>query len=236
MDTGCTPCTGLPCHLFGRGFLASWLAGWLAGVDELVDGLLSLFAPYPFVTQILAQSVDVPLELLDLSFLRQELFARGTVGSFLHRRLPTREVGAVVDAQAFGVGHEIRKGDAVTLDLDMPAVRIAADPRVREDAGKVAVTRGPLVYCLEECDNGKDLHLVRLPHDAAFPVQEASDLPGGVLDITAEGLRESTDWPEDRLYAPATPRQAQPQTLAFIPYYAWANRGIGEMTVWVREG
>ena len=131
---------------------------------------------------------------------------------------------------------EWSKGDTVTLDLDMPAVRITADPRVREDAGKVAVTRGPLVYCLEECDNGKDLHLVRLPHDAAFTVQEASDLPGGILDITAEGLRESSDWPKDRLYAPAAPRKAQQQTLTFIPYYAWANRDIGEMAVWVREG
>ena len=118
----------------------------------------------------------------------------------------------------------------------MPAVRIAADPRVREDAGKVAVTRGPLVYCLEECDNGKDLHLVRLPHDAAFTVREAPALPHGIQAITAEGLRESADWPEDGLYAPAAPRKAQPQTLTFIPYYVWANRGIGEMAVWVREG
>ena len=126
-------------------------------------------------------------------------------------------------------------GDTVSLDFDMPVTRVAADPRVREDIGKVAVTRGPLVYCLEECDNGSALHLLTLPSDAAFDVRECPDLLGGIRVITAGGRRESAEWGTEGLYAPAAPRQSVPQTLTFIPYYAWANRGVGEMSVWLRE-
>ena len=126
-------------------------------------------------------------------------------------------------------------GDEVTLDFDLPVTRLAAHPRVREDIGRVAVTRGPLVYCLEEADNGKDLHLLRLPRSAAFRVRWEPGLLGGVNVLSAEGLRESAAWPADALYAPAGAADQKPQALVFVPYYAWANRGAGEMAVWVRE-
>ena len=126
-------------------------------------------------------------------------------------------------------------GDAVTLDFDMLVTRMAADPRVREDAGKVAVTRGPVVYCLEEKDNGGALHLLRLPRDAAFEIHDEPELLDGVTVLTARGLRRSAAWAAEGLYAPAEACEEAAQTLTFIPYYAWANRGVGEMCVWVRE-
>ena len=126
-------------------------------------------------------------------------------------------------------------GDTVELDFDMPVTRMAADPHVREDIGKVAVTRGPLVYCLEEKDNSKNLHLLRLPRGAEFGLREAPDLLGGITVLTAEGLRRSEHWAADALYAPAGQPEETPCPLTFIPYYAWANRGIGEMSVWIRE-
>ena len=61
------------------------------------------------------------------------------------------------------------------------------------------------------------------------------ELLGGVDVLTAEGLRESADWPADALYAPAGDADQTPQALVFVPYYAWANRGAGEMAVWIRE-
>ena len=112
---------------------------------------------------------------------------------------------------------------------------MAADPRVREDTGRVAVTRGPVVYCLEEKDNGGSLHLLRLPRDAAFEIHDEPELLDGVTVLTARGLRRSAAWAAEGLYAPAEACEEAAQTLTFIPYYAWANRGVGEMCVWVRE-
>ncbi len=126
-------------------------------------------------------------------------------------------------------------GDEVSLDLEMPVTRIAANPRVREDIGKVAVTRGPLVYCLEEADNGPGLHLVRRPRAAAFRVEHRDDLLDGVDLLKVRGQRLQDTWSEDVLYAPAEALPEAPADLTFIPYYAWANRGAGEMCVWVRE-
>ncbi len=128
-----------------------------------------------------------------------------------------------------------RAGDTLALNFDMPVTRMAADPRVREDAGKVAVTRGPVVYCLEEKDNGADLHLLRLHREADFGTRWETELLDGVTVLTAPGLRRSGAWPAESLYAPAEVPEETPQELTFIPYYAWANRGTGEMCVWVRE-
>lgn len=121
------------------------------------------------------------------------------------------------------------------IKLDFPmAVRImAANPSVREDTGKVAVTCGPMVYCLEEADNGTDLHLLRL--DCANPDFKVN--PGAILgapSITANGYKGKNTAGEGlyHVYQPEKPTECQ---LTFLPYYMWNNRGEGEMTVWVRE-
>ncbi len=121
------------------------------------------------------------------------------------------------------------------IKLDFPmAVRImAANPSVREDTGKVAVTCGPMVYCLEEADNGTDLHLLRL--DCKNPDFKVN--PGAILgapSITANGYKGKNTAGEGlyHVYQPEKPTECQ---LTFLPYYMWNNRGEGEMTVWVRE-
>lgn len=127
-------------------------------------------------------------------------------------------------------------GDTVELDLEMPVMLMRANPSVREDIGKLCVMRGPMVYCLEEEDNGKDLHLVRLPIDAAFEVHDEPGLLGGVVTVRCKGLRQSRDFADGQLYAPVRqPVELSETRLTFIPYYAWANRGPGEMAVWIRE-
>ena len=126
-------------------------------------------------------------------------------------------------------------GDAVTIDLPMEVRLNAASPRVREDIGKAAVTRGPLCYCLEQADNGGNLHLLRV--DAAR-INEASletiTLAGQEMTaVTLPGYRQ--ELPENRkLYMDYAPAKESPVCLRLIPYYAWANRGAGEMTVWMR--
>ena len=110
-------------------------------------------------------------------------------------------------------------GDVIELNLPMPVRRVMAHEKVTEDSAKVALERGPIVYCAEWIDNGgKVLDLV-LPHDAEFDVEFDNDLLGGINVIKSEILRTS----------------GQSAALVAIPYYAWSHRGPGEMAVWLRS-
>jgi hypothetical protein len=99
----------------------------------------------------------------------------------------------------------------------------------------VAITRGPVVYCLEEADNGRDLNALATPSDAAFALED-SELTGTALpSLAGEGVRRSVrDWGSE-LYRPADADQEEVVELRAIPYAEWANRERGEMLVWVRE-
>ncbi len=129
------------------------------------------------------------------------------------------------------------QGDRLTLNLAMPVYLVAANPRVRENVGQAAVMRGPVVYCLEEADNGDQLHLVRLGDvtPEQFRVEPAPDWLGEGVVLRSSALRESISQ-EDSLYMDASSAPScQPVELYWIPYFAWANRSIGEMRVWVRK-
>lgn len=130
-----------------------------------------------------------------------------------------------------------QEGDTLTLTLPMPVRRVYGNPLVRHVAGKVAVQRGPIVYCLEQADNGEQLHNVWLPASAAFNTFEGKGVFAHKVVIQAEGVKKTAHepaqqplWNYDR--APAAP---QSQTLTFIPWFCWANRGEGEMRIWVNE-
>jgi len=126
-------------------------------------------------------------------------------------------------------------GDVVELSLPMPVRRMKGHPLVRETAGKAALQRGPIVYCLEEADNGPNLHHIVLDDTSEFEVAYDPELLGGLHTITATGMKlRNGDW-GDQLYKADERIQTDPATVKFIPYFAWANRGRGEMTVWVRE-
>lgn len=128
-----------------------------------------------------------------------------------------------------------KNGDEVLLTLDMPVQLVEANPLVREDLGKVAVTRGPLVYCLEETDNGKNLSGIYLEEDADFAIKEEPELLKGIVTIETQGKKVSQKgWNGETLYRTYQGKNYDPCSLKFIPYYAWTNRGIGEMTVWVK--
>lgn len=128
---------------------------------------------------------------------------------------------------------EWKPGDTIELSLPMKAKRIWANQQVREDAGKVAVQRGPLVYCLEEADNGRDLHRVLLPRDSAFAEEYRPELLGGVTVLRCPGRVEEGE--QKSLYTTCPPKSQKERELLWIPYYAWANRGEGEMMVWIRD-
>lgn len=105
-----------------------------------------------------------------------------------------------------------KNDDTVELNLDMPVEVVAADPRVKENEGKRAVQRGPLVYCIEEADNKVDFDSLRISEDAQFTTEFRPDFLRGVVTITA---------------------RTADNTLNYIPYYTWDNREAGGMKVWV---
>ncbi|MGC9360702.1 MAG: glycoside hydrolase family 127 protein [Anaerolineae bacterium] len=125
-------------------------------------------------------------------------------------------------------------GDQVMLTLPMPVERVYAHPAVWEDAGRVALQRGPLVYCLEEVDNGDNLASIVLPRDSALEARWSPDVAGGVMTVHAQGLRRALAGRGGALYA-RQPGGWVPCSLTAVPYYAWANREPGEMVVWIHE-
>jgi DUF1680 family protein len=127
-------------------------------------------------------------------------------------------------------------GDHIELDLPMPVERIYADPRVRADVGRVALKRGPIVYCAEQIDNpDAPVDLVRLPRAAAVDAIERTDLLGGVVTLAADGVVAKVDGDASALYRAEPPSSAAARITA-VPYYAWANRGANRMQVWLAEG
>lgn len=127
-----------------------------------------------------------------------------------------------------------QSGDSISLQLEMPIERVYAHPDVRANAGRVALQRGPLVYCLETADNPLPLHRVRLPETTELESHFVPTLLGGVTFIQGDAAAlEVEDWP-GTLYRTVSARHA-PHTLIAIPYYAWDHRQTGEMCVWIRS-
>ncbi|MDO4292763.1 MAG: glycoside hydrolase family 127 protein [Eubacteriales bacterium] len=124
--------------------------------------------------------------------------------------------------------------ETICLHFPMEVRLMAADAAVREDAGKAAVTRGPIVYCLEEKDNGKDLHQLRI--NPELSAQEKPDTVCGVPVTAVEinGWRQTEKKQEkaDGLYHPYVKPAKEAVRLHYVPYYTWANRGENEMQVW----
>lgn len=128
------------------------------------------------------------------------------------------------------------KGETdVMLKLKMEPKRWHANPLVSSDINKTALSMGPFVYCLEEADNGKDLHCLVLPKDAELRYEWKEELLCSVGTIQADGLRLMPSDPHGGLYCGKETGKPVPQKLSFIPYYAWANRGENEMRVWIHE-
>jgi DUF1680 family protein len=120
---------------------------------------------------------------------------------------------------------EWKKGDTVQLSLPMPIRRIVANEKVDEDKGKVALQRGPVVFCAEWPDNPAGIRNMILPDDAVLNAVPRPDLLNGVVTLT--GQAQSLAYDKDGNVVKSE------QAFTAIPYYAWANRGRGEMAVWL---
>ena len=135
---------------------------------------------------------------------------------------------------------EIRRqwkpGDRISLNLPMPPRLIEANPQVEETHNQLAVQRGPIVYCLESADLPADEHVhnIALSPDANLkPLFEPRTLGGVTVIETTARSRPAGDW-NGRLYRPLDgAAKGKAINVRLIPYYAWANRGPSEMTVWM---
>lgn len=131
---------------------------------------------------------------------------------------------------------EAGEGETVVeLTLDMAVKFVRAKSAVRHDAGRIAVMRGPVVFCAEEDDNPRPLWNYRIGHlDAGkVTVEYRPDMLGGVVTLSVPATKRPEDAADAPLYADAaTAPEGEPAVLTLIPYYAWANRGIGQMQVW----
>ena len=119
-----------------------------------------------------------------------------------------------------------KKGDMILLNLPMPVRKIVAIDEIKDDRNRVALQRGPLVYCFEHIDNnGKAMNFV-IPDNITFTAEFKPDLLNGVVVLQAEVPIASVS--ADGLFVSSVNRK-----ITAIPYYSWANRGEGQMQVWV---
>ena len=118
----------------------------------------------------------------------------------------------VSEEKGYAVIKDWKSQDVIALDMDMPVEIVAADPHVKENFGKRAIQRGPLVYCMEEIDNPEYFDQIQLSPSTTFQTAFASDILNGIKTIKTNGRAQSA---------------------TFIPYYAWDNRKAGKMRVWI---
>jgi DUF1680 family protein len=132
-----------------------------------------------------------------------------------------------------GLSHVWKAGDVIELDMAMPAVMIAANPLVEETKGQVAVRRGPIVYCLESPDlaPGQSIFTVAMPSK-----EQLKPVPmriGNSRFMALEGVAKLLSAGNGKLYQELSVAPAKDIPVKMIPYYAWANRGATDMTVWM---
>jgi DUF1680 family protein len=118
-----------------------------------------------------------------------------------------------------------KKGDTVVLSVPMPVRKVVASDQIYEDRGKVALTRGPLVFCAEGIDNEGDVKNLVVPLDSTFSytfnaglLNGVGTLTGNVRKLTGDGFNQAIVF--------------RPSALVLRPYYAWCHRGAGTMNVW----
>lgn len=136
-----------------------------------------------------------------------------------------KEVSSAIEKGYFTVNRAWKKGDVVEIHFDMEPRTVKANEKVAADRGKIAIERGPVVYCAEWPDNDFSVLSVVMPRKPAFSVVSKPDLLFGINQIKTDAQVLS--------YNEAGKIIAKDVHLTLIPYYAWCHRGSGEMAVWL---
>ncbi|GHT21027.1 hypothetical protein FACS189430_00420 [Bacteroidia bacterium] len=136
------------------------------------------------------------------------------------------KVDSKLDKGYFAISRQWKKGDVVEVHFDMEPRVVKANDKVEADRGKIAIERGPLVYCAEWADNEFDIFAISLSRNPVLKADK-TDLLNGVYQIKSDAQALSYDT-NGRL-------QIKDVSLKLIPYYAWNHRGSGNMAVWLTQ-
>lgn len=212
----------LPGKLFSNLFVGGTL-----DLSDTFGGKIELRTAYPYDNVIEyhfspdRETMSVPIAI------RIPAWSRDTV-----IRLNGRPVKyEMEDGYAF-LYRDFSAADVLTIELDMSVRKVYTTNRVSANTGKAAVERGPLIYCAEGVDNEEDVLSLSLKKNGAITVGEfMPDKLYGIRELYAEGYRETVG---DELYSYKAPVEKECQ-ITLIPYYAWGNRGLNQMRVWIPE-
>ena len=213
---------------------------YFKGEKELYINLFVSSKVTVFEGFTIEQVTRYPFENEVIVKIRAEEVYEGMIGI----RVPDYAKGMKIFMEGKEVNFQVEKGYArlegqwkeeeIRIVFDIPARFMRANPLVRADVGKVAVQKGPLVYCLEQIDNGENLSALFVDTKEELKEEYREDVLNGTLMLHAKGKRMIEDWEEETLYSDRT-YQWEEVDLTFIPYCYWGNRGYGEMMVWIKE-
>ncbi|WP_127570743.1 glycoside hydrolase family 127 protein [Paenibacillus xylaniclasticus] len=129
-----------------------------------------------------------------------------------------------------------RAGDRIDVELAVPVLRLKSHSELRYNAGRIALQRGPLVYCFEETDNGSNLAALSIATAGEITVEQDDRLLPGVIMLQCEGYKEASSEEEgEELYSVYSIAEPERTLLRAVPYALWGNRNPGEMSVWIRR-
>lgn len=237
-DTDCCPpnlertFAELPGYLYATSPDGVWVNFFHSSMVDAGNGVrLTQTTDYPWSGEVRIRIDESPAREWSLN-VRIPAWSKDTTVGLNGNSLSER-----VEAGHFlNVRRAWRAGDELTVSFDMKPRLTASNPLVRENAGRVAVERGPLVYCLEQPDNmATRLFDAAIAPSGSFVEERRPDLLGGIIVLKHDGAESTAPLAGKPLYQslPDTGFETRPVELTLIPYYAWANRGPDQMEVWV---
>lgn len=214
-------------HVVGDTLFSNLFVGGTLDLTGCMAGKISLQTAYPYDERIVYRFMPQE-ETMSVSLaIRVPGWSKKTE-ICINGRIADCEVR---DGYAYLRG-DFGADDVVEMELDLSVRKVYTSSRAAANTGRVAVQRGPLIYCAEGVDNGGDVLSLSLKKDGKVEVSEY--LPKklyGIQELYAEGFREAVN---EELYsydAPCT----EPCQVTLIPYYTWGNRGLNQMRVWMPE-
>ncbi|WP_287972253.1 glycoside hydrolase family 127 protein [Blautia sp.] len=145
-----------------------------------------------------------------------------------------QETEAVIQDNGYiYIERNFKDGVVLEVELDMEPRFVQSNRRVHYNAGKVAIIRGPLVYCIEEADNGKYLSELSVDIQKGLTEKESDEL-GTCVVLEGKGIRRKNGTEGEELYALCAIEE-EPVDIKAVPYFLWNNRGLGEMQVWINR-
>ncbi len=201
---------------------------YIAGTLDLTDTLhckIDIETQYPYDNSVIYHITPENNEVMMTLAIRLPEWSKETMLTLNGRKCDCE----IRNGYAY-ISKAFTSADQLVVTFDMGIKRIFASCKVSTDNGKAAFSRGPLIYCAEGLDNGDDILGISVKKDALAEVS-VSDRLNGIAEITIEGYRTAAS---TSLYSLERPK-TEACRLTLIPYYAWGNRGLNQMRVWVPE-